>query len=425
MNRFLFCFCLLFLNTHLCFAQADTTYLSLVAKAGLLHLQKNYKTAIPLYEEAFLLQKPLPLDLYKAAGVYALDSNADKAFAYLETALTAGFREADWLSFDPYFSFLREGHTEKWKQLEQKAFALEKEYEKTLKHPQLRKQINLMTLTDQRLRYKRIQNSNDSARRLIDEEIMISDRKNLEAVKTILAKYGWPKLSEIGKDGQNKLWLVVQHSDGDIIFQRSALAQMEKIKSSGELNLDNYAFLYDRVQCNLNFKQVYGTQVIWSGNGTANGFRAVIREDSVDERRKLLGLSSMKIYALSYGFSYKPLTAEQAIQNDASDRAYCKSQIDSALHSFAIKNFKNVDKYYFNASVVLSGMTNEENYEAAQVFAKIAAVSTEQKYKDLSLDFLNLLYLRGFLKKPMLQKEAAFKILQKERRWIDIINALR
>jgi hypothetical protein len=424
MTRSLFSFCFLFVFLKTTCAQSDTSHQSLLAKAGLLHLQKNYKEAIPLFEEAFKQYQPISLDVYKAAGVYSLDSNADKAFEYLEQALSLGWREADWLSFDPYFNFLRSSSPDKWKALEKKAFELEKQYEKTLKHPLLRKQINLMTLNDQRLRYKRVQSKTDSFTRVIDGEIMASDQRNLKAAKTILKNYGWPKLSDIGKDGQNNFWLIVQHSDGDILFQKAALTGMEKLKKSGELNLENYAFLYDRVQCNLNYKQLYGTQVTWTSNGMADGFRAISREDLVDQRRTSVGLSPLKIYALTSGFDYKYVTTEQAVQNDSADRAYCKSQIDSAKYSFERKNYEEVDKYYFNASVILSGMTNKENYEAAVIFAKIAYNLRTQKYKDLSLDFLNLLFLRGALEKSRVLQERVFKMLHKEKRWMAIVNSL-
>lgn len=424
MIRLLLFFCFLVVLSNVASAQSEISHQSLLAQAGLLHLQKNYKEAIPLFERAFRLNQPAALEAYKAAGVYSLDSNADKAFQYLEQALSLGYREADWLSFDPYFDFLRTGSPNRWEALEKKAFELEKQYEQTLKYPLLRKQINRMTLKDQRLRYKRVQSESDSATKQIDGEIISSDQENLRRAKAILAKYGWPKLSEIGKDGQNNFWLIVQHSDGDILFQRKALAAMEKLKRSEELNLENYAFLYDRVRCNLNYKQIYGTQVVWSGNGTANGFRAILREELADERRKSIGLSSLKIYALTYGFNYENVATEQAIKNDSADRAYCKSQIDSARYSLKKKNFEDVDKYYFNASVVLSGMTNEENYEAALIFAKIAATTKEQKYKDLSLDFLNLLYLRGALKKQTILKEPLFKVLQQQKRWLDIVNSI-
>ncbi|MNY64678.1 hypothetical protein D3C86_2018230 [compost metagenome] len=83
-----------------------------------------------------------------------------------------------------------------------------------------------------------------------------------------------------------------------------ALAKMEKLVGTKEIDLENYAFLYDRVQCNLNYKQTYGTQVNWTKNGKASSFRPIIKEDSADKRRADFGLLPLKIYALNYGFQY-------------------------------------------------------------------------------------------------------------------------
>ena len=138
-----------FINVN---GQPDSIYQALTAKAGLFHLQKEYKNAIAYFEKAFELKQPDALNAYKAAGVYSLDSSADKAFFYLSLSLKSGWTEADWLSFDPYFDFLRNSLPGKWKQIEQEAFSKEKQYEQTLKFPLLRKQINLMTLNDQRLK---------------------------------------------------------------------------------------------------------------------------------------------------------------------------------------------------------------------------------------------------------------------------------
>jgi hypothetical protein len=302
MKQFSVFFLLLFsfLGTN---AQSDSIYQTLIAKASLLHLQENSKSAIEYYEQAFQIQRPDALTAYKAAGVYSLDSNADKAFYYLEVALKYGWTEADWLSFDPYFDYLRKTEPDKWKVIEQEAFIKEHQYVQTLKLPTLRKEINLMTLNDQKLRYKRVQTNDDSLLKIINEQIIQSDLNNLKKAKDIIMKYGWLTVSQIGKDGQNNLWLIVQHADQDVLFQQTVLLAMEKWKGTAEINPENYAFLYDKVKCNLNFKQLYGTQVIWTSNGGASGFRSITKEDMVDERRKEMGLQPLQVYAFTYGFN--------------------------------------------------------------------------------------------------------------------------
>ena len=152
-------------------AQSDSLYQTLIAKAGLLHLQKSYKSAITYYEQAFQIQQPDALTAYKAAGMYSLDSNAIKSFQYLHLSITSGWTEADWLLFDPYFDYLRNTYPEKWKMISRTALVAESQYEYTLQLPALRKEIILMTLNDQKLRYQKIQTKNDSDRMSINKQI--------------------------------------------------------------------------------------------------------------------------------------------------------------------------------------------------------------------------------------------------------------
>ena len=406
-------------------AQSDSVvYQTLIAKASLLHLQKNYKSAINFYKKAFQIQPPDALTAYKVAGMYSMDSNTDEAFHYLQIGLNSGWTEADWLSFDPYFDYLRKIEPDKWKAIEKEAFTKEQQYAKTLQLPSLRKEINLMTLRDQQLRYKRVQTGNDSLLAIIDEQINQSDLNNLNRAKTIIQQYRWLKISQIGKDGQNNLWLIAQHADQDVMFQQTALLAMENLKGTKELNMENYAFLYDRVQCNLNCKQLYGTQVKWTSNGEASGFRPIKNEDKVDERRKEIGLQPLHIYALTYGFNYQKPTAAQARQNDSAENVNVHLLMDSAKYFYSKKEFRKTYDYYNNASTFLSGMSSADNFEAAIIFSKIGVVDKDEKYKGIALDFLNLLYVRRYLTKMQLLAQPAFKVLYKEQRWMDMIKQL-
>lgn len=406
-------------------AQPDSAFETLIARAGLSHLQKDQKSAILYFEKAFTLKQPDALNAYKAAGAYSLDSNAKKAFYYLKRALSAGYTEADQLSLDPYFEYVRKDMPGKWKKIKRQAYKKEKQYKKTITLPALRKQVNTMAVNDQKLRYKRIQANNDSELIAINQQISESDVENGTKAKEILKQYGWPGISAIGKDAQNNFWLIVQHADRDVLFQQAALSALDSLKNTTELNPENYAFLYDRVQCNLNYKQLYGTQVTWADNGGASGFRSILKEDRVDERRRNLGLTPLKMYALTYGFTYKNISALQAAQNDSADMAYTQSLIDSAASLYAINSFQKVYDYYNKASAVSGGMSNEQTYNAATLFATIAATNNEQQYKDIALDFLNLLYLRGLLTKKASEDQSEFDILHKEPRWVDMMNSLK
>jgi len=249
---FSICLTVIFLHAS---AQSDSTYQLLIAKADLFHLQKDHKKAIPLYESAFLIHKPDELAAYKAAGMFALNGDYTSAFRYLLISISSGWTETDWLIADPYFSSLKKADPLKWKIIVEQARQKERLLEKNIALPAIRKDINLMTLNDQKLRYRRVQVENDSVLRIIDGQINQSDLNNLNRAKMIVTKYGWLKKSDVGKDGQNNLWLIVQHADQDVLFQQKALLAMKQLLGTNEISLENYAFLYDRVQCNLNYKQ--------------------------------------------------------------------------------------------------------------------------------------------------------------------------
>lgn len=184
--------------------------------------------------------------------------------------------------------------------------------------------------------------------------------------------------------------------------------------------MENYAFLYDRIQCNLNYKQLYGTQVLWASNGEASGFRPMISEHSVDERRRKLGLQPLKIYALTYGFTYRKVTGSVSKYNDLKYSARVRSLVDSAKYFYAMKKFSNTYNYYNTASTFIGGMNDVDNFEAAVIFSTIAALDSDDKYKSIALDFLDLLSLRGALTKSKLLSQPAFEVLYKEQRWIAI-----
>jgi hypothetical protein len=398
-------------------AQNDSICQVYIAKAGLLHLQKNYRAAAMLYNSAFQHHRCTePYTLYKAAGVYALDSNDQKAMETLRAAVAAGFVETDWLNFDPYFNGLRSRHSPEWKQIQGKAAEAEYRYARKLSLPRIRTQVNRMALADQQLRYQQAQATEKVQRRILARQITEAGMQNTRAAAAIIQQYGWPGLSAIGRDGQNNLWLVVQHADDTVAFQRAALDSMKKWLGTNELNPEHYAYLYDRVQCNLNHRQYYGTQVNWTQKGEANGFRPLTGEGLVDRRRKAYGMQPLAIYALSYGFTYTAVTEAAAWQQEQADSMLARRWMDSAVACYRRNDYPSMYDFYNTASTIADGMNRAENYEAAVLFAKVAAITKGQQYKNIALDFLNLLLLRGELDAQSLAVPE-FNILAKELRW--------
>jgi hypothetical protein len=129
------------------------------------------------------------------------------------------------------------------------------------------------------------------------------DQSNTERLKAIVEQHGWPRVSRIGKDGANAAWLLVQHADADIPFQKKCLKMMNELPKE-EYSAGNFAYLTDRVLLAEGKKQLFGTQFsITEGKLMA---RPIEDEANVDKRRKEVGLSTMAEYTKLIEKQYAP-----------------------------------------------------------------------------------------------------------------------
>jgi len=121
------------------------------------------------------------------------------------------------------------------------------------------------------------------------------DRANTAELKSLLKSYRWFTISEFGKDADNHAWLLVQHADHDVAFQKEVLGILTELYPKGETSPSNYAYLWDRVAGHTGNKQRYGTQGRCTGPGTWEPFDV---EDPIglDARRASVGLPSMQVY---------------------------------------------------------------------------------------------------------------------------------
>ncbi len=119
-------------------------------------------------------------------------------------------------------------------------------------------------------------------------------------LKELLKIYTWFKISEWGKKYDNIAWLIVQHADLDVPFQKEILVVLENLYPAGETNPSNYAYLFDRVASSSNdlskrVPQRYGTQGRCVGPSTWEAW-PIEDEFNVDMRRQKMGLGTMDEY---------------------------------------------------------------------------------------------------------------------------------
>jgi hypothetical protein len=147
----------------------------------------------------------------------------------------------------------------------------------------LRAEIFRRADKDQAMRNKVIETNNMS---LWDDRI---DKENTDWLNKHVKKYGWPTISEVGEDGAQAAWLLVQHSDHDITFQIHCLKLMKKLPKS-EVLLRNIAYLEDRVLVAQNKPQLYGTQ--FYKEGAIFEPSPIKNIGTLDKGRKQMGLES-------------------------------------------------------------------------------------------------------------------------------------
>ena len=126
------------------------------------------------------------------------------------------------------------------------------------------------------------------------KEVARVDKVNRERLKEIIAEHGWPTYDLVGSEASRAAWLVVQHSDRDVEFQKKCLALMEPLVKKNQVGKRDFAYLWDRVAVNGGKKQRYGTQ-IESKDGKWQP-KPVEDPSNLDKRRAEVGLTPIAYY---------------------------------------------------------------------------------------------------------------------------------
>jgi hypothetical protein len=110
------------------------------------------------------------------------------------------------------------------------------------------------------------------------------DVANTDRLRVIIAEHGWPGRALVGDEGAEAAWLIAQHADHQLDFQREALALLERAVHEGDAPTSHLAYLTDRVRMNEGRPQLFGTQVADITNGVASPW-PIEDEEHVDQRR--------------------------------------------------------------------------------------------------------------------------------------------
>ena len=133
----------------------------------------------------------------------------------------------------------------------------------------------------------------------LNNQMCEADLANTAWLKADIAANGWFLISTTGEEASRAAWLMTQHADRDLPFQKHVLSILEPLAAAGEASMGNFAYLYDRVAMNENRPIRYGTQgrCVGGGKWEPNPLEDPAR---VDERRALVGLGPLADYVAGF-----------------------------------------------------------------------------------------------------------------------------
>ncbi len=259
--------------------------------------KKNYEKAADAYAKAFwkIDGKARPDDRYNAALSFGQIKNADTVIYYIDRLATRGkLYEIEKIEREEAFKFLAKN--EKWLAVCEK---IRKNGEK-MNFPLMR-ELEKILVDDQSVRGNKSKDDETYARR--QQEM---DAQNLVKVEAILQKYGWLGQDIIGANGNEALFLVIQHSTPTVMEKYLPIMKAAVLEKKAEAT--QLALLQDRVNMNQGKKQIYGSQVqsnSQNADGSENWFIYPIEDaQNVDKRRAEIGLRPIAEYMKGFGITW-------------------------------------------------------------------------------------------------------------------------
>jgi len=294
------------------FAQTENPYDSNLKQALQYYKDKEYLKAAESYTKAFASNKDRGrIDhRYSAARCWAMAAIPDSAFYHLERVAHSGYY-TNYAEISADTAFVSLYSNKRWDKLLSLVMAnkIKRDEELKIKNEAIKKKLNmpLVSILDS------VYNEDQNTRKQIDPIAQTKGRNspemsalvkvmhekdsvNLIKVKSILDRHGWLGADEIGDRGNHVLFLVIQHSG--LATQLKYLPMMREAVKTGKAKGNQLALLEDRVALGLGKRQIYGSQVAKSDEGSY--VLPLEDPDNVDKRRAAVGLPPIAEYLKHY-----------------------------------------------------------------------------------------------------------------------------
>jgi hypothetical protein len=130
------------------------------------------------------------------------------------------------------------------------------------------------------------------------------DAQNIKRLEEIIAQYGWPGRSLVGKEASQAAFLIIQHAE--LNYQKKYFARLKEAAAKDEARASEVAMLEDRILMREGKKQLYGTQVRTNDVTKKLELYVIEDEENVDARRAAVGLPPIAEYLKHFGLTYTP-----------------------------------------------------------------------------------------------------------------------
>lgn len=283
----------------------DDAYRDTIKKASELHDEKQYQAAAEKYNQAFTNSggKAMMTDKYDAACCLAMAGNIDSAMKNLNVIAGGRFTRYNQLMIDPELDALR--NAPEWNTLCEKVKS-NRLIGQTSLNVALMVRLDTIIQDDQKYRYRYEPTEKKYGRdsKEMQELIKVAtyyDSLNTKKVTAILDTYGWPGRDVAGDEGNNAVFLVIQHAETPV--QQKYLPMMRKAVKEGKARGSSLALLEDRVALAEGKKQLYGSQVGRTQDGVY--FVDDIEDpENVDKRRAEVGLPPLADYLKNWDIKW-------------------------------------------------------------------------------------------------------------------------
>ena len=189
-----------------------------------------------------------------------------------------------------------------WLKVQETKAAAKKETSDLLKPSQPALRLELLRMSDEDQKARNAAIADNGKHPAISAAVYAVDGRNLPRIKQIDATQGFPTRAQVGKDGVNAAWLLVQHADRDPTFQAHVLDELRPRFRTGDVSAQDFSMLTDRVLTAQGKPQRYGSQF-----ETVDGQmrpKPMEAPTEVNQRRTAIGLPSMADYACMLSMMY-------------------------------------------------------------------------------------------------------------------------